>query len=112
MDVSAISERPRATFKDFYKLAKPGIIYGNILTTVAAFLFASRWHFNPGSLWLCLATVIGLAGIIGSACVFNNYMDREIDSKMSRTKERALVTGAISIRAALIYGSILGIIGL
>jgi protoheme IX farnesyltransferase len=112
MTSSTISSTTRATFKDFYRLAKPGIIYGNIITTIAAFLFASRWHFaGLASLWLFIATVVGLSFVIGSACVFNNYIDRDIDRKMSRTRERALVTGIISVRSALIYGTILGLIG-
>ncbi len=48
---------------------------------------------------------------MASACVFNNYIDREIDQKMARTKKRALVTKDISVRNALIYASVLGIIG-
>ncbi len=102
-----------ATFKDYYKLTKPGIIYGNLLTTIAAFIFASRWHFNGlSSLWLFLATVTGIALVIGSACVFNNYLDRTIDAKMARTKDRALVTGIIKPRDALMYGSALGLVGI
>jgi protoheme IX farnesyltransferase len=103
----------KATIKDYYKLAKPGIVYGNVITTIASFLFASRWHFNGlSSLYLFLATIIGLSFIIGSACVCNNYLDRDIDKKMSRTKDRALATGIISVRNALIYGTVLGLIGL
>ncbi len=49
------------TIKDFYKLAKRGIVYGNVITTIAAFIFATRWHFNElHSLWLFLATVVGI----------------------------------------------------
>jgi protoheme IX farnesyltransferase len=44
--------------------------------------------------------------------VFNNYIDREIDAKMERTKKRALVVGAIQPASALVYGSILGLLGL
>jgi heme o synthase len=98
--------------KDFYKLAKPGIIYGNILTTIAAFLFAFRWgSASVATILLFLATVVGLGLVIGSACVFNNYLDRNIDKKMERTKDRALVTGAVSVRSALLYGTALGLIG-
>ena len=30
----------------YYYLAKPGIIYGNLITTAAGFLLASRGHFH------------------------------------------------------------------
>lgn len=53
----------------------------------------------------------GLSLIIASACVFNNYTDRDIDSKMARTKTRALVSGAIPERNAIIYAAVLGIAG-
>ncbi len=95
--------------KTYYHLAKPGIVYGNVFTTLAAFLFASHWHF---ALVPFAATMLGIALVIGSACVSNNYLDREIDKKMSRTKERALATGAISTAAALTYAVVLGLFGL
>ncbi|MDR3547713.1 MAG: heme o synthase [Candidatus Pacebacteria bacterium] len=103
----------KATFRDYYHLTKPGIVYGNVVTTIAAFLFAMRWHFNGlASLGLFIATVLGISLVIASGCVCNNYLDREMDAKMERTRKRALVTGLISGRAALIYAAILGIIGL
>lgn len=46
--------------------------------------------------------------MIASACVFNNYLDREIDRKMARTSGRALASGRIQPTAALIYATILG----
>jgi protoheme IX farnesyltransferase len=55
--------------------------------------------------------LVGLSLIIGSACVFNNYIDRDIDKKMARTKKRATVTGEVSTLAVLLYGTILGILG-
>jgi protoheme IX farnesyltransferase len=58
-----------------------------------------------------LVTLIGLSFVIASACVFNNYIDRGIDEKMARTKNRALVRKLISPRSAIIYGTILGLIG-
>jgi protoheme IX farnesyltransferase len=93
---------------NYYLLTKPGIILGNLVTVAAGFLLASegRLHF-----WLFFATLIGLAFIMASACVFNNYIDRQIDKKMERTKNRPLVTGLISGPNAIIFAIFLGFIG-
>lgn len=89
-------------------LTKPGIIFGNLITVTAGFFLASRgeMHFE-----LLLATLLGLALIIASGCVFNNYIDRQIDKKMERTKNRPLIKGLISGRNALFFGTALGILG-
>ena len=100
-----------ARIKEYYRLAKPGIVYGNILTTVAAFCFATHGHYSVLLVVPALGTFFGLSLVIASASVFNNYFDRDIDAKMERTQKRALVIGSISIRNALIYGVILGVIG-
>jgi len=95
--------------KEYYRLTKPGIVYGNVFTTIAAFLFASRLHIAP---LLFLATALGIGLVIASACVFNNYIDRDIDRRMERTKDRALVSGAIPAWKALAFGAILGLCGI
>lgn len=89
-------------------LTKPGIILGNIITTAGGFALASRGHLDYG---LFLFTLIGLSFVIASSCVFNNYIDRHVDAKMARTKNRALVQGVISSKNALIFGTLLGLIG-
>lgn len=93
----------------YYNLTKPGIIMGNTITNIAGFALASKGDINLG---LFAATVSGLSGIIASACVFNNYIDRDIDRKMERTKKRGLVTGTVSGSQALVFASLLGFVGL
>ncbi len=95
-------------FKKYYEMTKPGIIYGNAITAIAGFLLASKGNIK---LSLLLETIIGTSLIIGSACVFNNYLDRNIDEVMSRTKKRALVIGSVAKKNAIIFGAILGIVG-
>ncbi len=71
-------------------------------------MLASQGDISSPALLLLL---LGLSGVIASGCVFNNYFDRHIDQKMARTGKRALVTGTISPRNALIFGTILGVLG-
>lgn len=78
------------------------------MTTLAGFLLASNGHINFG---LLLAVVGGTCLIVASACAFNNYFDRDIDSSMQRTKTRALVKGDIPTWSALTYAAVLAISG-
>lgn len=93
---------------NYYLLTKPGIVLGNLVTFAAGFLLASKGGIN---LWLFFATLLGLALIMASACVLNNYIDRQLDKKMERTKNRALVKGVISGQNAVAFAIILGLIG-
>ena len=90
--------------KTYYNLAKPGIIYANSLTAAAGFLLASNGHIDG---WRLAATLAGISLLIGSACVFNNLLDRNIDKLMARTAKRALVTGVVRARFATIYAVVL-----
>jgi protoheme IX farnesyltransferase len=107
--------------KDYYALAKPGIIYGNVITVIAGFAVASRaWVLAHGAghaaivdfnFPLLVTTIIGLALVIGGGGAFNNVIDRDIDARMERTKNREMVAGRVSRRAAIIYGAILDAAG-
>lgn len=94
--------------KTYYQLTKPGIVYGNAIAAIAGFFLGSRGQFN---LMLFLAMLIGICLVMASACVFNNYIDRDIDARMERTKKRAFVAGTISVKNALIFATVLVFIG-
>ncbi|HEY5220947.1 MAG TPA: heme o synthase [Candidatus Paceibacterota bacterium] len=102
--------------KYYYELTKSGLVFGNLVTVIAGFLLGARIvHGILGILpinWgLLLATVVGIALVMASGCVFNNYIDRDIDIKMDRTKQRALVKSHVSGRDAFVFASVLGIVG-
>lgn len=91
-----------------YRLTKPGVTYGNLITTIAGYLFAADGKIN----WaVFIALTIGTWFVIASACVINNYLDQDIDILMTRTRERPLLTGEVTGRQAVIFGTTLGIIG-
>ena len=96
--------------KKYYQLAKPGIIYGNLTTAIAGFCLAASKSYFQWSVFVGMT--IGISLVIASGCVFNNYIDSDIDSAMKRTKERASVTGLISKPAILLYGTCLGFLGI
>lgn len=89
---------------DYYLMTKPGILIGNLIAMFAGFFLASQGTFY---FWTFFSVLLGLSAIIASACVFNNYIDRDTDKKMNRTKTRALAKGTIPISYALIFGMIL-----
>lgn len=95
--------------KVYYHLTKPGIIYGNALTMAAGFFLAAKGHIS----WLLLiSTLVGLSFVIASACVFNNIFDADIDAKMTRTQNRAMVKKIIPKNSAFIFGLILLLLGI
>lgn len=91
------------------QLTKPGIVMGNLVSTVGGFFLAAHWAMNPV---LLLAAVLGVALVVASGCVFNNVIDRDIDAKMRRTRNRVLVRGAVTPLAALGFGCFLGVAGI
>jgi protoheme IX farnesyltransferase len=88
---------------------KPGITISNTLSGIAGFFLAAS--FVPFSLSALLGVVGGIAGIIASACVINNVLDRNIDIRMKRTAKRDVASGVISVRNAVLYGIALACIG-
>ncbi len=90
-------------------VAKPGIIFGNLISASAGFFLASKGRVDGFAL---PATLIGISLVVASGCVFNNCVDRKIDRKMIRTRNRALAKGLISMKIAVSYATILGIAGL
>ena len=91
----------------YISLTKPGIIFGNLITTVGGF-YLVRPHAN---FLLLLFTLLGISLVIASGCVFNNYIDRDIDPLMERTKNRASALGLISTQKLLLFATLLGLCG-
>jgi protoheme IX farnesyltransferase len=94
--------------KEYYELAKPGIVYGNAWPAIAGFFFASTGAIAWG---VFFAMLMGLSFVIGSACALNNIHDRAIDARMERTKHRGVASGRIPRANALIFAIVLGLLG-
>jgi protoheme IX farnesyltransferase len=77
------------------------------------FLAASIIHYDFTVMaTIFFGTIFGIAFVIASACVVNNVLDRDIDKRMKRTAKRDVASGVISVRKALLFAGVLGVIGL
>ena len=95
-------------WKKYLFLTKPGILFGNFITTLGGFFLAAQGSIDC---LLLLLTLIGTTLVVASGCVVNNVIDQDIDQKMQRTMNRALVKKTISPTVALVYALVLGLIG-
>ena len=91
----------------YVALTKPRIIELLLVTTVPTMIVADK---GLPSLWLITCTVLGGTLAAGGANAINMVVDRDIDRLMERTKDRPLVTGAMSPRSALIFAVALEVV--
>jgi heme o synthase len=94
--------------KDYYWLAKPGIVYGNAIAAIAGYFLAANGNVRFD---VFIAMLAGICLVMASACVVNNVIDRDMDKKMKRTAWRPTVKGTISVQNALLYAAVLGVAG-
>jgi protoheme IX farnesyltransferase len=95
--------RPRTSWSTvgaYVALTKPRIIELLLVTTLPTMVVAQR---GLPPLWLMAATLVGGALAAGGANAINMVVDVDIDRVMKRTKNRPLVTGAMTPRAALVF---------
>ena len=98
----------KSLFSEILILIKFRLSFSVVLSSVASYLLA----FEIFSLSTFIILIIGGFLVVGSSNGFNQIIERERDSLMSRTLNRPLPSGNMSIYQAIIICSILGLIGL
>lgn len=97
--------------KPYLVAAKPWLVAANALSAAGGFFLGTGGAGGHPDRGLFAACLLGVSLVVASGCVFNNAIDRDIDAVMSRTKNRPLATGAISLRNGLLFGIVLGLCG-
>ena len=89
---------------DYIELIKPRLVVMILITTAAGFYLGAQQTVD----WLlCLHTLIGAgltaAGVLG----LNQYLERDVDAQMKRTRDRPLPDGRMNPLEALVVGAAL-----
>jgi protoheme IX farnesyltransferase len=92
----------------YYELTKPGITAFVVITAGVSFYLASRG--SPAFVPL-LHTLFGTLLGTGGALALNQYVERDVDARMQRTRTRPLPSGRMAPRDALAFGALLLAVG-
>jgi heme o synthase len=96
----------QATWRDYLELTKPRVVALIVLTAVIGTLLAT-----PGMppLDALVFGNLGIALAAASAAAVNHALDRKLDARMGRTRNRPLPTGHVSLAQALRFALVLGV---
>ncbi len=109
MTTSDTPSSSKPTIADFLTLCKVKVVALIMLTAVVGMFLAVP---NLPPMHLVILASIGIALASSSAAVFNHVIDQKIDNEMARTHKRPLPEGKITSKTALIFGVVIGVIGI
>ena len=98
----------RSKAADFWELTKPRITLLVVLTALAGFYLGVRGAPDLGRL---LNTLIGTALTAAGASALNMLLERDVDARMRRTRNRPLPAGRLKPGEALAFGVLLAAAG-
>ena len=90
------------------ELWKPRLSLLVLLSSVAGYALGSNKAVRPVH---ALATMFGTFLVVGGANAINQLIERHLDARMERTRERPLPSGRIGPSAAFVFGLVCVILG-
>lgn len=113
MNISPVADAAEASaakrLADYAELAKPRIVLMVLVTAFVGFYVGSESVPNYP---LLLQALLGTALAAGGTLALNQYLERDTDAKMERTRHRPLPDGRIQPREAVCFGLLLTAAGL
>ncbi|PSL50828.1 protoheme IX farnesyltransferase [Salsuginibacillus halophilus] len=104
-----------SAWRHYWTLAKMGIVNSNLLTAFAGYFLAASYTAGfqfTQNIHLLILTMLGIGLVMAGGCTINNYIDRDIDGKMERTRERPTATGHVQPKNVLAVGVLQAAVGL
>lgn len=102
------STRRRVRTGDLVELTKPRITVMVLITTLVGFYMGSRDSLNY---LLLFHAILGTALVASGASALNQYLERDLDARMVRTRNRPLPDGRLVPNEALVFSSIISAAG-
>jgi protoheme IX farnesyltransferase len=93
----------------FLQLAKPRLNLLVVLTTLGGYYMGARAGLLA---WQLVFALLGTALVAAGAAALNQYMERDLDSLMQRTRNRPLPAGGLTPSAGLAFGASLAVAGI
>jgi 4-hydroxybenzoate polyprenyltransferase len=97
--IKAEFEQKIRLYAELIRFDKPIGVYLLLWPTLWALAIAGQ---GSPDLWVLLVFVVGVFLMRSAGCAINDYVDRDIDRHVVRTKERPLTSGRISEKEALL----------
>lgn len=94
--------------KPYIELTKPRITWLILMSTAIGYFYglAGPWRFLT-----LFHTLLGTGLLASGTAALNQWMEREADAKMNRTRHRPLPTGTLSPARAMAFGLLLSVAG-
>lgn len=105
---STVSPANTSKLSGFVTLSKPRILVMVVLMTAAGYFLGAQ-TIDP--VWTFLMTLVGTAISSAGAAALNNYLERDCDLEMNRTKMRPIPQGIVSPGEALTFGWVAALLG-
>ena len=99
----------RGLASDYMELVKARLTFLVLLTTLVGFYMGAQGSVDFG---LMIHTLFATALVAGGAAALNQWLEREADSKMPRTKDRPLPSGRMHPQEAFVFGTAVSLIGI
>lgn len=106
VDAAMTRERRRAL--DFLALTKPRVVLMVLVTTVVGYHLGSAGEADYLRL---LHALIGTALAAAGTLALNQFLEREVDARMERTRLRPLPDGRLQPIEALVFGTLITVAG-
>lgn len=96
--------KPALRAADLVALAKPRITLMVVITTAGGLWLAHRSGAAALAASAVICALFGTALIVAGANALNMFLERDIDARMDRTKNRPLPAGRMAPKVALFFG--------